>query len=135
MKTFKEFLIEQKEASPEELIAKKEFDEKFKTLNRQTMVFNPHACHQFLDRHKNMNQRRLQYFVDKVHELDLKTAQYYLVFSKSLDFGMILNKNASGKIFVVTVLPKGRKFPKPDTELVLVENKNVQIIIIDENFE
>lgn len=129
------FLEEAKEASENELDAKRQFDEKFKTLNKGDMIFNPHSCHQFLDRHKNMNQRRLQYFVDKVHELDLKTAQYYLVFSKSLDFGMILNKNASGKIFVVTVLPKGKKFPKPDTELVLVENKNVQIIIIDENFE
>ena len=129
------FLEEAKEASEKELKAKHQFDEKFKTLNRDDMIFNPHSCYQLLDRHKNMNQRRLQYFIDKVHELDFKTAQYYLVFSKSLDFGMILNKNASGKIFVVTVLPKGKKFPKPDTELVLVENKNVQIIIIDENFE
>lgn len=129
------FLEEAKEASEKELKAKHQFDEKFKTLNRGNMIFNPHSCYQLLDRHKNMNQRRLQYFIDKVHELDFKTAQYYLVFSKSLDFGMILNKNASGKIFVVTVLPKGKKFPKPDTELVLVENKNVQIIIIEENFE
>ena len=129
------YLEEAKEASEEELESKRQFDEKFKALKRGDMIFNPHSCHQFLDRHKSMNQRQLQYFVDKVHELDLRVAQYYLVFSKSLNFGMILNKNASGKTFVVTVLPKGKKVPKPDTELVLVENKNVQIIIIDEIFE
>ena len=135
MKTFREFLSEQREASPEEVTAKKEFDVKFKTLNRRNVVFNPHSCHQFLDRHKNVNQRRLQYFVDTVSDLGMESKKYYLVFSKSLNVGMILNKNESGKIFVVTVLPKGKKQPKPDTELVMVENKNVQIIIIDENFE
>ena len=121
MKTFREFLSEQREASPEEVTAKKEFDAKFKTLNRRNVIFNPHSCHQFLDRHKNVNQRRLQHFVDTVSDLDMESKKYYLVFSKSLDLGMILNKNESGKIFVVTVLPRGKKQPKPDTELVMVE--------------
>ena len=121
MITFREFLAEQKEASPEEVTAKKEFDEKFKTLNRQSVVFNPHACYQFLDRHKNVNQRRLQYFVDTVSDLDMESKKYYLVFSKSLNMGMILNKHDNGNIFVITVLPRGKKQPKEDTELVMVE--------------
>ena len=54
-------------------------------------------------------------------ELGRLSKKYYLVFSKSLDFGMILNKNDSGKIFVITVLPKGKKQPKTDTELMMVE--------------
>ena len=83
MKTFREFLSEQREASPEEVTAKKEFDAKFKTLNRRNVIFNPHSCHQFLDRHKNVNQRRLQYFVDTVSDLDMESKKYYLVFSKS----------------------------------------------------
>ena len=112
MKTFREFLSEQREASPEEVTAKKEFDAKFKTLNRRNVVFNPHSCHQFLDRYKNTNQRRLQYFIDTVSNLVMESKKYYLVFSKSLDLGMILNKNDSGKIFVITVLPKGKKQPK-----------------------
>ena len=130
MKTFREFLSEQREASPEEVTAKKEFDAKFKTLNRRNVVFNPHSCHQFLDRYKNTNQRRLQYFVDTVSNLDMESKKYYLVFSKSLDLGMILNKNDSGKIFVITVLPKGKKQPKTDTELMIVEG-----IKIFEHFE
>ena len=121
MKTFREFLSEQREASPEEVTAKKEFDAKFKTLNRRNVIFNPHSCHQFLDRHKNVNQRRLQYFIDTVSELDMKSRKYYLVFSKSLNMGMILNKHDDGNIFVITVLPRGKKQPKEDTELVMVE--------------
>lgn len=121
MITFREFLAEQKEASPEEVTAKKEFDEKFKTLNRRSVVFNPHSCYQFLDRHKNMNQRRLQYFIDTVSELDMKSRKYYLVFSKSLNMGMVLNKHDNGNIFIITVLPRGKKQPKEDTELMMVE--------------
>lgn len=121
MITFREFLAEQKEASPEEVTAKKEFDEKFKTLNRRNVIFNPHSCYQFLDRHKNMNQRRLQYFIDTVSELDMQSRKYYLVFSKSLNMGMVLNKHDNGNIFIVTVLPRGKKQPKDDTELMMVE--------------
>ena len=122
MKTFREFLSEQREASPEEVTAKKEFDAKFKTLNRRNVIFNPHSCHQFLDRHKNVNQRQLQYFVDTVSGLDMESRKYYLVFSKSLNMGMILNKHDNGNIFVITVLPRGRRQPKPDTELMMVES-------------
>ena len=68
-----------------------------------------------------MNQRRLQYFIDTVSNLVMGSKKYFLVFSKSLEMGMILNKHDSGKIFVITVLPKGKKQPKTDTELVMVE--------------
>ena len=64
-----------------------------------------------------MNQRRLQYFIDTVSDLDMRSRKYYLVFSKSLNMGMVLNKHDNGNIFIITVLPRGKKQPK----LMMVE--------------
>lgn len=53
----------------------------------------------------------------------------FLVFSKSMEQGYIFGANARSKtINIITVLPKGAKFPKPGTELILVES----LINIDE---
>lgn len=47
----------------------------------------------------------------------------FLVFSKSMDQGYIFGANARSKTLnIITVLPKGAKFPKPGTELLTVES-------------
>lgn len=53
----------------------------------------------------------------------------FLVFSKSMDQGYIFTADTRSKsLRIITVLPRGAKFPKPGTELVLVES----LINIDE---
>lgn len=47
----------------------------------------------------------------------------FLVFSKSMDQGYIFTADTRSKsLRIITVLPRGAKFPKPGTELLLVES-------------
>lgn len=80
--------------------------------------------------------RRPEFSFEKWKELHTKSIQqlidysklqtgYFLIFSKSLNQGYVISSNNPRKRFrIVTVLPKGKKQEKDDTELLIVENTN-----------
>jgi hypothetical protein len=88
-----------------------------------------------IDRAKDRNATREEVTIisklaiDKLkHE---KTQQEYLVFSKSLNRGIVFDYRKdryTGSdelyLYIITILPKGKKNPKPDTKLMLVENED-----------
>lgn len=54
----------------------------------------------------------------------------FIVFSKSFDRGYVLTvDNKKRQIRIITVLPKGRKNPKPGTDLLMVESVNDLIYV------
>lgn len=60
----------------------------------------------------------------------------FIVYSKSMEQGYVVSvSNRKKHLKVVTVLPRGRKNPKPGTELVLVEqmfnNNEIELIEVE----
>jgi len=81
--------------------------------------------------------------IDHVDTLTGKVNREFLVRSKSLDRSMVINLDTYGdpndrrnpnkvkQIRVITVLPVGRHRPKPGTKVILIENKQYEVIEIE----
>ena len=66
-----------------------------------------------------------------INALDKKANGDFIIFSKSFDQGYVVNANARLKTLrIITVLPKGRKNPKPGTDVLIVENVDISKLIL-----
>lgn len=84
--------------------------------------FTTHSLERHGERTHSLNQEDWVVILQRVvDDIKAKSAGYYLYFSKSFNQGVVIywdNKS----IFVITILPKGNRFAKNDTKLVIIES-------------
>jgi len=130
MKKFSEFIAEDKEKE-----RKQSFISTLKNLfvNGFSIRASIHAASQAFERAKHMTKERWREFFEKVtskiKQLKLKDGDY-LFYSRKAKQGSVLNLDKD-KISLITTLPRGKSFPKPGTERMMMEEKEYTIIEID----
>jgi hypothetical protein len=72
------------------------------------------------ERHPQVNKKSILWMIDNAYKENLTNTEY-LIFSKSLNFG-IITKFTKNKFLIITVLPVGKQQPKENTIKVIVES-------------
>lgn len=109
------------------------------------LIFTDHSTERSLQRQNHLSIENKKLLFSKLMNGILKNKKWknrsgeYLVFSKSLRYGLVFDYRPDGKMrdgknhfIVITVLPKNRKEPQPGTQLVFTEGvKNYIYVEVD----
>jgi len=98
------------------------------------IIATKHAIERNLERFKKAwnDSKVKEYFKKVIETLKNKRAGFYLIYSKSMEQGMIFkNEPEKEDAVIITILPKMKKFPKPGTLLIQIESEEIEIEVIE----
>lgn len=130
MKKYSDFIAENKEKEQKQSLLSTLKDLFVNGFNIRASI---HAASQAFERAKHMTKERWKEFftkvTNKIKEMKLKDGDY-LFYSRKAKQGSVLNIS-NKNINLITTLPRGKSFPKPGTERMMMEEKEYEIIEID----
>jgi hypothetical protein len=91
----------------------------------------------FLERLKErseLTKEQIDHFLHKIREhlAEIGIEGEFLFYSRKLKQGIVAVWDAfKSKIKMITFLPRGKDFPKPGTDKVVVESKSYTVIYVD----
>jgi hypothetical protein len=98
------------------------------------IINTKHGLERIIERGELTAEQMKQLFqraLDKFANMKARVGEAFLFFSKSLNQGFVSAVNGHGDLTLITFLPRGRRNPKPGTDVALMESLEFTFVEIE----